>query len=113
MTLEDWVEIRRLHVRGGMSVPAIAKHLKIARDTVARAAAAEVPPRYVRTRQLDPGLGQDPTTRPRFGSGPDNSTPIWVRTRQLDPDLGQDPTTRPRFGSGPGNSTGGREAAFA
>jgi len=30
MTVEDWAEIRRLHVREAMSVRAIARHLGIA-----------------------------------------------------------------------------------
>lgn len=46
--MEDWAEIRRLHAGEGMSVRGIAKHLGVARDTVARAVASEVPPRYVR-----------------------------------------------------------------
>jgi len=46
--VEDWAEIRHLHASQGMSIRAIAKHLSIARDTVARALAADGPPRYVR-----------------------------------------------------------------
>ena len=39
MTVEDWAEIRRLHAQEQLSIRAIAKHLGIARDTVARAVA--------------------------------------------------------------------------
>jgi transposase len=48
ITVEDWAEIRHLHASEGMSIRAIAKHLSIARATVARAVAADGPPRYVR-----------------------------------------------------------------
>jgi transposase len=48
MTVEDWAEIRRLHAQEQLSIRAIAKHLGIARDTVARAVAAQLPPQYVR-----------------------------------------------------------------
>jgi transposase len=46
--LQDWAEIRHLHVSEGMSVRAIAKRLGLARDTVSRALASERPPAYVR-----------------------------------------------------------------
>jgi len=36
VTVEDWAEIRRLHAQEQLSIRAIAKHLGIARDTVAR-----------------------------------------------------------------------------
>ena len=49
--MEDWAEIRRLHLSEGMSMRAIAKHRGIARATVARAVAAQSPPRYVRDPQ--------------------------------------------------------------
>lgn len=48
ITVEDWAEIRHLHASQGMSIRAIAKHLSAARDTVARAVAADGPPKYVR-----------------------------------------------------------------
>ena len=48
MTVEDWAEIRRLHAQEQMSIRAIAKHLRIARDTVSRAVVAQRLPQYVR-----------------------------------------------------------------
>lgn len=48
ISLQDWAEIRHLHVSEGMSVRAIANRLGIARDTVSRALASEGPPTYVR-----------------------------------------------------------------
>jgi hypothetical protein len=46
--VQDWAEIRHLHLSEGMSVRAIAKHLKLSRVTVTRAVAATSPPRYER-----------------------------------------------------------------
>jgi transposase len=46
--LQDWAEIRHLHVSEGMSVRAIARRLGVARDTVSRALASQGPPAYVR-----------------------------------------------------------------
>ncbi len=48
--MQDWAEIRHLHVSEGMSVRAIANRLGIARDTVSKALASEGPPAYVRGR---------------------------------------------------------------
>ena len=46
--MQDWAEIRHLHVSEGMSVRAIATRLGVARDTVSRALSSEGPPTYVR-----------------------------------------------------------------
>ena len=48
--MQDWAEIRHLHVSEGMSVRAIANRLGIARDTVSKALASEGPPAYLRGR---------------------------------------------------------------
>lgn len=48
ISLEDWAEIRRLHHSEGLSKAAIARRLGIARNTVARAVAADRPPKYRR-----------------------------------------------------------------
>ena len=46
--VEDWAEIRRLHRAEGMAIKAIARRLKIARNTVRAALESDEPPRYER-----------------------------------------------------------------
>jgi transcriptional regulator with XRE-family HTH domain len=46
--VQEWAEIRHLHVAEGLSQRAIAERLGVARKTVARALAAETPPTYSR-----------------------------------------------------------------
>jgi transposase len=46
--VEDWAEIRRLHLSEGVSARAIARRLGVSRGTVARALASTDPPRYSR-----------------------------------------------------------------
>ncbi|MEV4512564.1 IS21 family transposase [Dactylosporangium sp. NPDC049525] len=48
ISVEDWAEIRRLHRSEGVSQAAIARRLRISRNTVARALASDRPPRYQR-----------------------------------------------------------------
>jgi transposase len=48
--VEDWAEIRRLHRAEGLSIKAIARRLKVARNTVRDALRGEGPPRYERSR---------------------------------------------------------------
>lgn len=46
--MQDWAEIRDLHVSEGMSVRAIAKQLGLSRVTVTRAVQSAGPPQYRR-----------------------------------------------------------------
>jgi transposase len=48
ISLEDWALIRHLHRSEGLSQRAIARQLKIARDTVAAAVSSDGPPKYER-----------------------------------------------------------------
>ena len=48
ISLEDWALIRHLHRSEGLSQRAIARQLRIARDTVADALASDGPPKYQR-----------------------------------------------------------------
>lgn len=48
ISVEDWAEIRRLHRAEQMPVRAIARKLGISRNTVRRAIADDVPPKYQR-----------------------------------------------------------------
>jgi transposase len=48
LSVEDWAEIRRLHLAEGMPIKAIVRKLGVGRNTVRRALAAAEPPRYQR-----------------------------------------------------------------
>jgi transposase len=48
ITVEDWAEIRRLHRSENLSQVAIARRLKLSRNTVAKAVSSQEPPRYER-----------------------------------------------------------------
>ena len=48
IAVEDWAEIRRLHRAEGLSIKAIARRLKLARNTVRDALRSDEPPRYER-----------------------------------------------------------------
>ena len=43
--MEDWAEIRRLRRAEGMAIQAIARRLRISRNTVKKALASDGPPR--------------------------------------------------------------------
>ena len=47
--MDNWAEIRHLHKAEGLSARAIAVRLGVSRNTVAKALAADGPPKYVRT----------------------------------------------------------------
>jgi transposase len=49
--VEDWAEIRRLHRSEHMPIKAIARHLRISKNTVKRALASDTPPKYQRPRK--------------------------------------------------------------
>jgi transposase len=46
--VEDWAEIRRLHRAEGLPIKAIARRLRISRNTVRAAIASDAPPKYER-----------------------------------------------------------------
>jgi transposase len=48
--VEDWAEVRRLHLSEHLGVKAIARRLGLARNTVRAALASDTPPRYERVR---------------------------------------------------------------
>ncbi len=49
--MEDWAEIRRLYRAEGMGIKAIARHMRVARNTVREAVRSDIPPRYERERK--------------------------------------------------------------
>jgi transposase len=56
INVEEWAEIRRLHLAEGMGVKAIVRRLGVARNTVRAALRSEAPPHYERER---PGSAVD------------------------------------------------------
>ncbi|MFI5833972.1 helix-turn-helix domain-containing protein, partial [Micromonospora sp. NPDC051300] len=48
LSVEDWAEIRRLRRSEGMAIQAIARRLRVSRNTVKKALASDEPPRYRR-----------------------------------------------------------------
>jgi transposase len=48
MTVEDWAEIRRLHLAEGMAIKAIVRRTGTSRNAVRRALASDEPPNYSR-----------------------------------------------------------------
>lgn len=51
ISVEDWAEIRRLHRAEGMGIKAIARHMRVARNTVREAIRSDGPPQYERDRR--------------------------------------------------------------
>ena len=48
--MEEWAEVRRLHLSEGLGIKAIARRLGLARNTVRAALASDTPPKYERER---------------------------------------------------------------
>jgi transposase len=69
--LEDWAEIRRLHMSEGMAIKAIARRLGLARNTVRAALAADEPPRYERPAGGSRADGFEPGIRALLAAFPD------------------------------------------
>ena len=51
LTVDEWAEIRRLHTGEGLGIKAIARRLRLARNTVRTALRSTTPPTYTRTRR--------------------------------------------------------------
>jgi transposase len=68
--VEDWAEIRRLYRAEGLSIKAIARRLKLARNTVRDALRSEVPPRYERASRGSAVDAVEPEIRELLGEFP-------------------------------------------
>ena len=68
--MQEWAEIRHLHVAEGLSQRAIADRLGLARKTVARALAAETPPTYSRPSAPSAFDAFEPRVRALLGEFP-------------------------------------------
>jgi len=71
INVEDWAEIRRLHMSEHMAVKAIARRLGLARNTVRAALVADSPPTYVRARGGSRVDGFEPAIRVLLTEFPD------------------------------------------
>jgi transposase len=63
LSVEDWAEIRRLHLAEGVPIRAIARRLGVGRNTVRRALASEGPPKYQRASRPSIVDGVEPQIR--------------------------------------------------
>jgi transposase len=63
LDVEDWAEIRRLHVGEGMPIKQIAVRLGISKNTVKAKLAADVPPKYRRAAAGSSVDGFEPAIR--------------------------------------------------
>jgi transcriptional regulator with XRE-family HTH domain len=87
ISVEDWAEIRRLHVSERLSQAAIARRLGISRNMVAEALASQAPPRYRRTLVWDREAAIGGTGQPTVEAASAESTitrvrrPGWMRLR--------------------------------
>jgi transposase len=68
--VEDWAEIRRLHRAEGLSIKAIERRLKIARNTVRYALRSDEPPRYERAPTGSAVDAVEPLIRELLGEFP-------------------------------------------
>jgi len=69
--VEDWAEIRRLHMSEQLGIKTIARRLGLARNTVRAALAADAPPRYERSPGGSVVDGFEPRIRSLLAQFPD------------------------------------------
>ncbi len=113
--MEDWAEIRRLYLAEQMPIKAIARRLRLSRNTVRSAVRSVQPPRYVRAAKGSIVDGVEPRIRALLKEFPDmpatviaerigwsrSLTVLKERVRQLRPVYAPvDPASRTRYGPG-------------
>lgn len=87
--MEDWAEIRRLHRAEGMAIRAIARRLKVSKNTVKRALASQEPPRYQRKSRGSAVDAFEPAIRELLEEFPEMPTTVimervgWDRGRSV------------------------------
>jgi transposase len=80
--VEDWAEIRRLHMSEGMPIKAIVRKLGVSRNAVRRALASELPPRYSRPPRGSAVDAVEPAIRVLLASWP--TMPATVIAERID-----------------------------
>ncbi len=87
--MEDWAEIRRLHRAEGMAIRAIARRMKVSKNTVKRALASHEPPRYQRRSRGSAVDELEPQIRALLAEFPEMPTTVimervgWQRGRSV------------------------------
>lgn len=74
--MEDWAEIRRLRRSEGMAIQAIARRLRMSRNTVKKALASDSPPRYHRAPTGSIVDAVEPRIRALLAEFPDMPTTV-------------------------------------
>ncbi|MFG1678517.1 IS21 family transposase [Micromonospora sp. NPDC049282] len=89
LSVEDWAEIRRLRRSEGMAIQAIARRLRMSRNTVKRALASDEPPRYRRAAKGSIVDAVEPQIRALLAEFPDMPTTVimervgWTRGKTV------------------------------
>lgn len=87
--MEDWAEIRRLRRSEGMAIQAIARRLRMSRNTVKRALASDEPPRYRRAAKGSIVDTVEPQIRALLAEFPDMPSTVimervgWTRGKTV------------------------------
>jgi transposase len=115
MNVEDWAEIRRLYLAEQMPIKAIARRLRLSRNTVRNAVRSVQPPRYVRAAKGSVVDGMEPQIRALLKEFPEMPATViaerigWARSltvlkdrvRELRPVYAPvDPASRTSYGPG-------------
>ncbi|MEH0846413.1 IS21 family transposase [Micromonospora sp. CPCC 205711] len=89
LSVEDWAEIRRLRRSEGMAIQAIARRLRMSRNTVKKALASDEPPRYRRAAKGSIVDAMEPQIRALLAEFPDMPTTVimervgWTRGKTV------------------------------
>ncbi|MFG3642529.1 IS21 family transposase [Micromonospora sp. NPDC047762] len=89
LSVEDWAEIRRLRRSEGMAIQAIARRLRMSRNTVKKALASNEPPRYRRAAKGSIVDAVEPQIRVLLAEFPDMPSTVimervgWTRGKTV------------------------------
>ncbi|MEV0006486.1 IS21 family transposase [Micromonospora sp. NPDC050980] len=89
LSVEDWAEIRRLRRSEGMAIQAIARRLRMSRNTVKKALASDEPPRYRRAAKGSIVDAVEPQIRVLLAEFPDMPSTVimervgWTRGKTV------------------------------